>query len=59
MTKLAAFLLLLPSLASRPAPGDTAPAFELTSTTGETVRLGDLAGKTVVLAFFPKAFTGG
>jgi len=39
--------------------GDPAPAFTLPSTTGKPVSLAELRGKTVVLAFFPAAFTGG
>ena len=39
--------------------GDPAPAFELTGSDGQTYRLKDLAGHLVVLAWFPKAFTGG
>ena len=39
--------------------GDMAPAFELPGTDGQTHRLADYAGRTVVLAWFPKAFTGG
>jgi len=39
--------------------GDVAPAFTLPSTTGKPVSLAALRGKTVVLAFFPAAFTGG
>lgn len=40
--------------------GDKAPDFTLPSTDGGTVHLADLIGKsTVVLAFFPAAFTGG
>jgi peroxiredoxin Q/BCP len=36
-------------------PGDTAPAFELPSQTGELVRLGDFRGRqNVVLYFYPK-----
>jgi cytochrome oxidase Cu insertion factor (SCO1/SenC/PrrC family) len=39
--------------------GDRAPDFELKGSDGKTWRLRDLRGKTVVLAWFPKAFTGG
>ena len=39
--------------------GDAAPDFELPGSDGKTYRLRDLAGTTVVLAWFPKAFTGG
>ena len=40
--------------------GDMAPDFSLRSTAGGTVKLSDFRGKnTVVLAFFPAAFTGG
>ena len=40
--------------------GDTAPDFTLTSTQGGKVTLSDFRGKsTVVLAFYPAAFTGG
>jgi hypothetical protein len=40
--------------------GDKAPDFTLPSTDGGTVHLADVIGKgTVVLAFFPAAFTGG
>ena len=37
--------------------GDPAPDFELESHLNERVRLSLLRGQTVVLAFFPKAFT--
>lgn len=40
-------------------PGDMAPPFELPGSDGKTHRLADYVGKTVVLAWFPKAFTGG
>ncbi|MGH2935794.1 MAG: redoxin domain-containing protein [Gaiellaceae bacterium] len=36
------------------AEGQAAPDFELTSDSGETVRLSDLRGKPVVLYFYPK-----
>lgn len=39
--------------------GDRAPEFELKGSDGKTWQLSDLKGKTVVLAWFPKAFTGG
>jgi peroxiredoxin len=40
--------------------GDKAPDFTLPSTEGGTVHLESLIGKsTIVLAFFPAAFTGG
>ena len=40
--------------------GDKAPDFTLPSTDGGTVHIADFIGKsTVVLAFFPAAFTGG
>jgi peroxiredoxin Q/BCP len=39
--------------------GDDAPAFSLVGTDGKTYRLSELKGKTVVLAWFPKAFTAG
>ena len=39
--------------------GDAAPPFSLPGSDGKTHRLSDYRGKTVVLAWFPKAFTGG
>ena len=39
--------------------GDKAPEFSLPGTDGKTHKLSEYAGKTVVLAWFPKAFTGG
>jgi len=55
------------TVAQSPAPqvelkvkaGDMAPAFELPGTDGQTHKLSDYKGKTVVLAWFPAAFTGG
>jgi len=41
------------------AVGDAAPAFSLPGSDGRTYSLDELAGRTVVLAWFPKAFTGG
>ena len=39
--------------------GDLAPDFSLSASNGRTYRLRDLAGRVVVIAWFPKAFTGG
>jgi len=36
-----------------------APAFSLPGSDGKTHSLSESKGKTVVLAWFPKAFTGG
>ena len=40
-------------------PGERAPDFEARDHLGRTVRLADLAGKRVVLWFYPKADTPG
>jgi peroxiredoxin Q/BCP len=41
-------------------PGDRAPDFSLQGSDGRTYRLSELIGRSaVVLAWFPKAFTGG
>jgi len=46
--------------AADPKPGDPAPEFSLVGSDGKTHRLSDHRGKqAVVLAWFPKAFTGG
>ena len=39
--------------------GDRAPDLKLPGSDGKTHSLSDYKGKTVVLAWFPKAFTGG
>ena len=39
--------------------GDVAPDFTLQASDGKTYSLSKLRGKTVVLAWFPKAFTAG
>ena len=49
-----------PVTAQELQPGDQAPSFELKASDGKTYKLSDFAGKkAVVLAWFPKAFTGG
>jgi peroxiredoxin Q/BCP len=40
-------------------PGDVAPDFSLQGSDGKTHHLADYRGRAVVLAWFPKAFTGG
>ena len=55
-------LLLGPSLAAADElmPGDPAPEFALPGSDGQTHKLSDHSGcRVVVLAWFPKAFTGG
>ena len=39
--------------------GDLAPAFTLQASDGKSYSLSKLRGKSVVLAWFPKAFTAG
>ncbi|WP_309065430.1 thioredoxin-dependent thiol peroxidase [Microbacterium sp.] len=39
--------------------GSPAPDFALTDATGRTVRLGDFAGRRLILYFYPAAFTPG
>ena len=39
--------------------GDAAPDFTLQASDGQTYALSKLRGRTVVLAWFPKAFTSG
>ena len=38
--------------------GDTAPAFTLKTTDKSDISLADYSGQTVILAFYPGAFTG-
>ena len=62
-TLLAASLILGSVGISRgegPKVGDGAPAFELVGSDGKTYKSADYKGKqVVVLAWYPKAFTGG
>jgi peroxiredoxin len=55
---LIALLVSLPAYAAAVEVGDQAPAFELASTRGGTIRLADFTGqKEVVLLFYPMDFT--
>jgi len=46
-------------MGKRLSAGDKAPAFDLPSDSGKNVKLGDYAGKTFVLYFYPKDNTPG
>jgi len=67
LTTLAALGLASMALTAQTAPpqthlkvGDPAPDFTVRSTAGGNFKLSDFKGKqTVVVAFFPAAFTGG
>lgn len=60
LTALAVAILVMPATAAALEIGDQAPGFELPGSDGATHRLADYLGeRPVVLAFFPKAFTGG
>jgi peroxiredoxin Q/BCP len=48
-----------PSVAEELKTGDAAPDFTLPGSDGKTYSLAGLKGKSVVLAWFPKAFTAG
>jgi peroxiredoxin Q/BCP len=66
---MATALVAVPAAAQGPSPtpqysaelkaGDPAPAFTLPGSDGKTHSLSAYKGKTVVLAWFPKAFSGG
>ena len=47
------------TIAAELKPGDPAPPFKLEGSDGKIHDLAQLTGKAVVLAWFPKAFTGG
>ena len=52
--------VLRAQVAGEPSPGDVAPAFSLPGSDGQTYSLSQFRGKqAVVIAWFPKAFTGG
>lgn len=48
-----------PAAAQELKVGDQAPEFSLPGSDGKTYSLSGLKGRAVVLAWFPKAFTGG
>lgn len=48
------------AVAAEPKVGDAAPDFKLQASDGKTYSLADFRGKqALVIAWFPKAFTGG
>ncbi len=54
------FSVAVVSQAAELSVGDVAPEFEMKGSDGKTYKLSDFKGKkTVVVAWFPKAFTGG
>ncbi|MBT7333456.1 MAG: redoxin domain-containing protein [Gammaproteobacteria bacterium] len=52
-------LLLASSVSAAPNVGDKAPDWVLAGSDGQMHTLQALRGKHVVIAFFPKAYTGG
>lgn len=56
---LATLGLAIPVAAQELTVGDMAPDFTLRASDGQTYTLSKLRGKTVVLGWFPKAFTAG
>jgi peroxiredoxin len=59
LSLLAGFLRPRPANAQELNVGDQAPEFSLPATDGRTYTLSGLKGRTVVLAWFPKALTSG
>ena len=60
MVSLALVLMLGAGMAAAELKvGDAAPDFELQGSDGSMHKLSEMQGKTVVIAWFPKAFTGG
>ena len=55
----AAAMLLASTAFAAPEVGDPAPDFTLPGSDGAEHTLSDYRGRYVVIAFFPKAFTGG
>ncbi len=52
-------LALAASVHAAPEVGDLAPDWTLPGSDGQEHTLSELRGQYVVIAFFPKAFTGG
>jgi peroxiredoxin Q/BCP len=52
-------ILAVPSSGQELKVGDMAPDFTLQASDGRTYTLSKLRGKTVILGWFPKAFTAG
>jgi len=52
-------LALSASVQAEVKVGDKAPDFEMKGSDGKTYKLSELKGKAVVIAWYPKAFTGG
>jgi peroxiredoxin Q/BCP len=56
----AVLLSLFQGAFAAPGVGDPAPDFQLSASDGKTYSLSEFRGNSgVVVAFFPKAFTGG
>ena len=53
------FVAAKPAVSEELKPGDAAPDFTLPGSDGQTYSLAGLRGRSVVLAWFPKAFTAG
>jgi hypothetical protein len=58
-TALLMCMAAIPAFGDELKVGDKAPDFTMVGSDGKTHSLAELKGKTVVLAWFPKAFTGG
>lgn len=59
MLAAAAFGLIVSTAAQAVEVGEPAPDFTLPGSDGQSYTLSELRGRHVVIAFFPKAFTGG
>lgn len=54
-----ASVMMASAVSAAPQVGELAPDFTLPGTDGNSYTLSQLRGKHVVIAFFPKAYTGG